>query len=184
MRNKDFTNLDKAKRYVDAFLKVAMTFCIIIAVLMIIGGIILCVYDGITGVTYIITGAITCGFGIFMIYMVHSLLTVFVDGMNDIKHNGITIENIASTDNTSLSLPTMPKSYETCTNYYLYYIDKGSYLSSNSMDGQGLRVVKDVLYALKFQSEEEAKRVAEYKRLELDEKWQIVKKNLIVPLGL
>ena len=52
------------------------------------------------------------------------------------------------------------------------------------MDGQGLRVVKDVLCALKFQSEEEAKRFAEYKRLELDEKWQIVKKNLIVPLGL
>lgn len=180
MINKDFTNFNKAKKYVNAFLNVSMTFCIIIAILLIIGGIIIASYDIVTGVTYIISGAIACGFGIFMTYMIHSLLTVFVWGMNDIKNIGITIESIADS---TRQLPAMLKYYESCTNYYLYYIDKDSYLSSNSTDGQGLRVVKDVLYALKFQSEEEAKRFAVYNRLKLGENWKIVKKNPNVPNG-
>ena len=50
------------------------------------------------------------------------------------------------------------------------------------MEEQSLRVVKDIFSAIKFNSEEEAKRFADYKRIEIGEKWQIVKKNLIIPI--
>lgn len=178
MRNKEFGNLEKAKRYVDAYLKVALAFFIIMAVLLVIAGIILCVYSGAVGVGYMISGGIVCGFGIFMSYMIHALLTVFVDGMNDVKESGIVIDEMSETQNA----PNSAKTYESCSNYYLFYADKDAYLSAKTMDGQGIKGVRNVLSAMKFQSEDDARRFAEYKRLEIGEKWQIVKKDLIVPI--
>lgn len=178
MRNKNFRDLEKAKRYVDTFLKVALAFCIIMALLLVILGIILCVYDGVSGAIYIINGVIVGAFGIFISYLVHALLTVFVDGMNDVKTSGIIIDEMSGNSNVTTSA----KTYESCTNYYLFYVDKDAYLSAKTMDGQGIKGVRDVLSAMKFQSEDDAKRFAEYKRLEIGEKWQIVKKDLIVPI--
>lgn len=178
MRNKNFRDLETAKKYVDTFLKVALAFCIIMAVLLVIGGIILCVYSGAAGASYIITGVIVGAFGIFMAYMVHALLTVFVDGMNDVKTSGIIIDEMSGNSNVTSTA----KTYESCTNYYLFYADKDAYLSAKTMDGQGVKGVRDILSAMKFQSEDDARRFAEYKRLELGEKWQIVKKDLIVPI--
>ena len=173
MRNKNFRDLETAKKYVDTFLKVALAFCIIMAVLLVIGGIILCVYSGAAGASYIITGVIVGAFGIFMAYMVHALLTVFVDGMNDVKTSGIIIDEMSGNSNVTSTA----KTYESCTNYYLFYADKDAYLSAKTMDGQGVKGVRDILSAMKFQSEDDARRFAEYKRLELGEKWQIVKKT-------
>lgn len=182
MRNKDFNELDKAKKYVDIYFKVAISFCIVMAVLMLIAGIVLCVYDGVSGVIYIISGAIFCGIGIFGVFVTRTMLAVFVDGLNDIKQSGLAIDAIATSDKFSNNETDKPKSYESCTNYYLYYIDKNAYLCSSSMSGQGMSVVKNVLSALKFQSEDEAKRFADYKRIEIGDKWQIVKKDLIIPI--
>lgn len=183
MRNRNFNDLDKAKRYVDVFLKVALSFNIVMAVFMVIAGIFLCVYDGASGAVYIIGGVVTCGFGIFMVFMIHSLLMAFVDGMYDIKYNGIVLDNMAKSDSAHVVAESVAKSYETCTNYFLYCTEKNAYLSSNAINAQGVSVVKDVLCALKFQSDDEAMRFADYKRLEIGEKWQIVKKELIIPLG-
>lgn len=185
MINKSFSEIEKAKRYVEVFKKVAVTLCAILAVIMLIAGIILCVYDGAAGVSYIIYSVILCGFGIFMVYFTNAISNVFVDGMDDIKSSAILIEQIAkgnSGKNNEQNVNVFPKFFESCINFYLYYVEKGAYLSASTVEEQSLRVVKDIFSAIKFNSEEEAKRFADYKRIEIGEKWQIVKKNLIIPI--
>lgn len=185
MINKSFSEIEKAKKYVEVFKKVTVTLCAILSVLMLIAGIILCVYNGTTGVSYIIYSVILCGFGIFMVYYTNAISNVFVDGMDDIKSSAIMIEQIAkgnSGKNNEQNTNVFPKSFESCINFYLYYVEKGAYLSASTVEEQSLRVVKDIFSAIKFNSEEEAKRFADYKRIEIGEKWQIVKKNLIIPI--
>lgn len=55
-------------------------------------------------------------------------------------------------------------------------------MSLSAIESQTVSVVKDLQQAIKFQTEEEALRFAEYKRLTIGDKWTIIKKNLIIPL--
>lgn len=181
MRNNSFNKLEKADKMVDSFLKVAISLDLICALLLLIGGILVCaLVDVGTGIGYIISALIMCGFGVFLVYLSHSLLTVFVDGMNDIKTSGIAIDELKSRQN--IPEINIPKAFEQCTNFYLYYSDKGMYLSLSAIESQTVSVVKDLQQAIKFQTEEEALRFAEYKRLTIGDKWTIIKKNLIIPL--
>ncbi len=174
-RNADFKNIQDAKKLVDNYLKVSIAICLITALGVLILGIVYCVYGDIVGVFYIVSAIITGFFGVFMSYLTYALLMVFIDGMRDVKISGIKFDEFSEKTNNT-------KAYEFCSNYYLYYNEKDAYLSSNTMNGQGMRVVKEVLNALKFHSEDDAKLFAEYKKIEIGEKWKIVKKDLFLPI--
>lgn len=184
MRNRNFNNLESAKTLTGTYFKVGIALIVITALCMFIAGIVVCVQVDIgMGIGYIIASLIYGGFGAFFVYMIYMLVRIYVDGMNDLKCNGIAIDGIAGGENGANTVLPHAKAYETCTNYYLYYVEKDSYLSANnSADGQSIRVVKNVLSALKFVSEEEALRYADYRRFDVGGKWKVVKKDLIIPL--
>lgn len=170
-RNTDFASIQDAKKLVDNYLKVSIAICLIVSLCVLILGIVYCVYGNIVGVFYIVSAIITAFFGVFMSYLIYTLLIVFIDGMRDVKISGIKLDEFSEKSNNT-------KAYEFCSNYYLYYNEEDAYLSSN----KGMRVVKDVLNALGFHSEDEAKLFAEYKKIEIGEKWKIVRKDLFLPI--
>lgn len=70
MRNNSFNKLEKADKMVDSFLKVAISLDLICALLLLIGGILVCaLVDVGTGIGYIISALIMCGFGVFLVYL-------------------------------------------------------------------------------------------------------------------
>ncbi len=105
-----------------------------------------------------------------------------IDAMTDIKQTSIVVEDMQNNQKEQLSLKIESQSFETSTCYLLRYIEKGSYLSATSVEDRSLRVTKSITTAIKFNSEQEAKKFADYKDLSVGEKWDIVKKDLIIPI--
>lgn len=183
MRNRDFSKLSDLTRVFNTLRNVAITITIVVSILMFIGGIIICVYGEIvTGISSIISSLVLGGFGTFSIFCSHLFATAIIDAMSDIKQTGITIDDMQNNQAKQVSLKLESKSFETSTCYLLRYIEKGSYLSSTSVEDRSLRVTKSISGAIKFNSEQEAKKYADYKDLSVDEKWDIVKKDLIIPI--
>lgn len=183
MRNREFSKLSALTRVFNTLRNVAITITIVVSILMFIGGIIICVYDGIPiGISSIICSLVLGGFGSFMIYCSHLFVTAIIDAMSDIKQTGIAIDDMQNNQAKQVSLKLESKSFETITCYLLRYIEKGSYLSSASVEDRSLRVTKSITNAIKFNSEQEAKKYADYKDISIDDKWDIVKKDLIIPI--
>lgn len=183
MRNRDFSKLSNLVRVFNTLRNVAITITIVVSILMFIGGIVICVYGEIaTGISSIISSLIFGGFGSFAIYCSHLFATAIIDAMSDIKQTGITVDDMQNNQSEQVSLKLESKSYETSTCYLLRYIEKGSYLSSTSVEDRSLRVTKSITTAIKFNSEQEAEKFAIYKDLSVGEKWDIIKKDLIIPI--
>ena len=183
MRNRDFSKLSNLERVFGTLRNVSMVIMRISSVMLFIGGIVLCVYGEIaTGISSIISSLILGGFGSFAIYCSHLFATAIIDAISDIKQTGITIDDMQNKQAEQVSLKLESKSYETSTCYLLRYIEKGSYLSSAAYEERSLRVTKSISAALKFNSEQEAKKFADYKALSVGGKWDIVKKDLIIPI--
>ncbi len=183
MRNRDFSKLNNLEKLFNTLRVVAITITIAMSILMFIGGIIVCVYNEIaTGISAIITSLIFGGFGTFVIYCSHMFAIAIIDAMTDIKQTSVVVEDMKTNRIEQSSVTIGSKSYETSTCYLLRYIEKGSYLSASSVEDRSLRVTKSIMASLKFDSEQEAEKFADYKGLSLDDKWDIVKKDLIIPI--
>ncbi len=183
MRNKDFSKLTNLERVFGTLRNVAMVITIISSLAMFVGGIIVCVYVDIsTGVSSIISSLIIGGFGTYMIFCSFMFANATIEAMADIKQTSIAVEEMQKNQSGQFSLKLEGKSYETSTCYLLRYIDKGAYLSSTAYEERALKVTKSIMTAIQFQSETEAKKFADYKGLPIGEKWDIVKKDLIVPI--
>lgn len=183
MRNKDFSKLSKLVGVCNTLKNVAIVITIIAAIIMFVGGIILCAYGEIlTGLSTIIGSLILGGFGELAIYFWHLLVTAVIDAMSDIKLTGIAVDDMLNNHPEQEPLKLECKSYETSTCYLLRYIKKGSYLCSTSVEDRSLRVTKSVMGAIKFNSAQDAEKFADYKALSVGEQWDIVKKDLIIPI--
>lgn len=183
MRNKNFSKLNDLERLFNTLRNVAITITIVVSVFMFIGGIIICVYGEIaTGISAIISSLILGGFGSFAIYCSHMFAIAIIDAMTDIKQTSVFVEDIQANHGGQASVKFESKSYETSTCYLLRYIEKGSYLCSSTVEDRSLRVTKSIMASLKFNSEQEAEKFADYKGLSLEDKWDIVKKDLIIPI--
>lgn len=119
MRNNSFIKLEKADKMVNTYLKVAVCLDLICGFLLLVAGIVVCaLVDVATGIGYIVSALLMCGFGIFFVYLSHALLTVFVDGMNDIKTSGVIIDELKN--NQTMPEINIPKAFEQCTYFYLF----------------------------------------------------------------
>ena len=183
MRNRDFSKLNNLEKIFGTLRNVSMVITIILSLIMFIGGVLVCaLVDVATGISYIVSSLILGGFGTYMIFCSFMFSNAVIDAMTDIKQTSIVVEDMQNNQKEQLSLKIESQSFETSTCYLWRYIEKGSYLSATSGEDRSLRVTKSITTAIKFNSEQEAKKFADYKDLSVGEKWDIVKKDLIIPI--
>lgn len=181
MANNSYDGLSKTEEMSKKFKIIGLVVAIFLAVTYFIGGICLCVLvDVQTGVTMLFSGLIIGALGIFGVYFLHQLLMVQCDAMRDIKAARIANDEREISGDTSSQNVVVQKAYETSELYYLLYLERGAYLYVDVENPGALKTTRSLLSAMKFQSEEEALKYADYKGLNMEEKWKIVKKSLIV----
>lgn len=184
MINNSYVNLSEAERLAKKFKVLCIVILSIFSGFCIIGGIIVCaVVEISTGISLLVSGIVSGALGIFGIHVLFWFVQVACEAMCDVKESRIMVGEIKD----HLLKPTKeknstPKAFETCSWYYLMYIERGAYLFEESASAQTVKTINSLIGAMKFQSEEEALKYADYKGLKIGEKWKVVKKDLIVPI--
>lgn len=177
MKNDNFNAISKADNMAKNFKIIMLVVVSALAAIYVIGGIVVCaLVDVSTGITMLLSGIIIGVLGVFGTYFTHQLIVVMLDATIDIKANRIANESKLN----DVKQPSSQSAYERCEAFYLLYLERDAYLYLDIENPSSLKTIKSLLDAMKFQSEEEALKFADYKRLNMQEKWKVVKKELII----
>lgn len=180
MKNDNYQGITKAERMAKIYKNIMLFVTVFVAVVSFIGGICICaLVDVSTGVVYVFGGLIIAAIGIFGVFYAYQMTLTLLDVATDVKANRIKNESVPCVEVPEYN-QINNRAYETSECFYLQYIERDAYLFIDVKEPSALKTTRSLLSAMRFQSEEEALKYADYKGLAMGEKWKVVKKQLII----